>query len=183
MTTHGFPAATGPDGSCNVLRDRDTPEFSAWDTTLIDSHRWAAFEPSEYVTAGRSSTVEGHISDRLLGVLRNEQSRRFSHIVTENEPRFPCCCVSTQSYAKSPADVLLRNETLSPSRRFPQKQIQSISVSGCSCNRTDRKSTNTERRAANDPLLGQTDNSMCAKRGCPRENETHHQEIEIEINK
>jgi hypothetical protein len=57
MTRHEFPAASGLDGSYDVLRDRDTPELSAGDTILVDTHPWLAFERSQYVTVERSETV------------------------------------------------------------------------------------------------------------------------------
>jgi hypothetical protein len=70
MTSHEFPALRGFDAPCDVLWDRDSPEISAGDTTLLDPHRWPAFDPSQYVTLGRCQ-----ISDGVLSVLRNDESR------------------------------------------------------------------------------------------------------------
>jgi hypothetical protein len=51
------------------------------------------------------------IWDELLNVLRNDESRRFSHLVINDESRFPSRCESTHSDAKFVGDVSLRTKT------------------------------------------------------------------------
>jgi hypothetical protein len=177
---HGFPAVSGLDGSCDVLRDRDTPEWSANDRTLIDPHHSAcvwAFTICECCTIGDG--LGWDISDGLLNILRNDQFRWFSLVVIIDESWFPCRYESTQCYAKSPTIVLLWRKTtsarktamatifftekklFSPPYDFSREQIQLISFSGRSCNKIVRESPDTECRIGNDRLLGHTDNSMC----------------------
>jgi hypothetical protein len=52
-----FPAASHLDGPCDILRNRDTSEFSSGDIILIGPRSWLAFEPSQYVTIERSVTI------------------------------------------------------------------------------------------------------------------------------
>ena len=48
----------GLDGSCDAIRDRHTPEWSANDRTLIDPyHSACVWGPSQYVNVGLSVTV------------------------------------------------------------------------------------------------------------------------------
>jgi hypothetical protein len=52
-----FPAASRLDGRCDILRNRDTIEFSPGDIILIEPQSWTAFEPSQYVTIKRSVRI------------------------------------------------------------------------------------------------------------------------------
>jgi hypothetical protein len=54
---HEFPATRGVDGLCDDLREKDTPELSAGDTTEINQYRWPIFEPSQYLAIRRSETI------------------------------------------------------------------------------------------------------------------------------
>jgi hypothetical protein len=45
------------DESCDVLRERGTPELSAGDSPKIDPYSWRVFDLSQYVTVERSETA------------------------------------------------------------------------------------------------------------------------------